>query len=258
MSSLERLRRLLATGRSLRGGARAAAAETVFTTHTPVPAGQRGLQPDEVEPVLGRLHRRRSGSRAGPSTTSAASIPATTGKPTNITPLALRTSRAANAVSRRHGEVARGMWQPLWRDRRGGGRADRLRDQRRAHDDVDGGTDAGVARSPSRTRLARPPRRSRRCGSGSQAIPDAELWEVRCALREALVDYVRAQSIRDRLARGEPPDYVEAAARVFDPARADDRLRAPDGDLQALLPSHAAIRTAACGCSRTTHARSRS
>ena len=31
-----------------------------------------------------------------------------------MTALALRTSRHANAVSRRHGEVARAMWQPLF------------------------------------------------------------------------------------------------------------------------------------------------
>ena len=31
--------------------------------------------------------------------------------------LALRASRAANGVSRRHGEVARGMWNDLWPDR---------------------------------------------------------------------------------------------------------------------------------------------
>ena len=49
------------------------------------------------------------------------------------------------------------------------------------------------------------------------AIPDAELWAVRCEQREALVHYVREQSVRDRLGRGETPDYVEAAARAFDP-----------------------------------------
>src|SRR6185295_17926748 len=40
----------------------------------------------------------------------------------------------------------------------------------------------------------------------------------RCQLRRALVDLVRQRSILDRLSRGEGLDYVEAAARVFDPA----------------------------------------
>ena len=49
------------------------------------------------------------------------------------------------------------------------------------------------------------------------AIPAAELWAVRRMLRPQLVEYTRAQSIRVRLARGEAPDYVEAAAIAFDP-----------------------------------------
>ncbi len=47
--------------------------------------------------------------------------------------------------------------------------------------------------------------------------PDAELWEARRALRTSLVEYVRERSVLDRLGRGEPPDYVEQAARFFDP-----------------------------------------
>jgi starch phosphorylase len=50
-----------------------------------------------------------------------------------------------------------------------------------------------------------------------QDIPDDELWAARCTQRSQLVDYVRAQSARDRLSRGEHRDYVEAAARAFDP-----------------------------------------
>jgi starch phosphorylase len=53
--------------------------------------------------------------------------------------------------------------------------------------------------------------------AGVDAIPDEELWAVRSELRAALVSFVRERSIRDRLGRLEDPDYVEAAARVFDP-----------------------------------------
>jgi starch phosphorylase len=49
-------------------------------------------------------------------------------------------------------------------------------------------------------------------------IPDAELWEVRSSMRQHFVELVRERSVRDRLARGEGSDYVEAAARVFDPS----------------------------------------
>ncbi len=48
-------------------------------------------------------------------------------------------------------------------------------------------------------------------------IPDAELWSVRHALRAALIRYVRERSVTERLGRGEAPEYVEQAARVFNP-----------------------------------------
>ena len=48
------------------------------------------------------------------------------------------------------------------------------------------------------------------------SIPDEELWQVRNTLRAALAEEVRRRSVRDRLDRGEPIDYVEAAARNFD------------------------------------------
>ena len=51
------------------------------------------------------------------------------------------------------------------------------------------------------------------------AIPDAELWAVRCRLRAALVEYVRERATVDRLARGEPRAYVQLAAHAFDPNR---------------------------------------
>jgi starch phosphorylase len=49
------------------------------------------------------------------------------------------------------------------------------------------------------------------------SIPQEELWQVRGDQRRVLIDYVREKSIRDRLGRGEEPDYVEQAARIFDP-----------------------------------------
>jgi starch phosphorylase len=53
--------------------------------------------------------------------------------------------------------------------------------------------------------------------AGIDAIPDAELWAVRNAMRADLVARVRERSVADRLERDEPLAYVEAAARAFDP-----------------------------------------
>ena len=138
------------------------------------------------------------------------------GEPFGISQFALRASRAANGVSRRHGEVARGMWNDLWPDR--------------ATDDVPIGHVTNGVHVP--TWLGAPMREllDRHLGDGwmdHQAdpatwagvddIPDEELWAVRSRQRAEFVEWVRAKSVLDRLGRDEPRGYVEAAATAFDP-----------------------------------------
>jgi starch phosphorylase len=50
-----------------------------------------------------------------------------------------------------------------------------------------------------------------------EAIPDEELWAVRNALAERLVGWVRSQTVTERLSRDERMEFVEQAARTFDP-----------------------------------------
>jgi len=215
LSSFERLRTLVAAGRPFEEALALVRDETVFTTHTPVAAGNEGYREAEVEPVLSDfiehlgiprhtfydLGRMQPGNRD---------------EPANITPLALRTSRAANGVSRRHGEVARGMWQSLWPGRSAA-------DVPIGH--VTNGVHTLSWMAPAmqalldrhlpadwRTRDSDPALWQR-----VLEIPDEEVWEVRCALRQDLIDFARERSVRDRLARGETPEYVEAAVQTFNP-----------------------------------------
>ena len=90
----------------------AARSRTVFTTHTPVPAGNDTYAPDEVTGAVGRL-----ADEAGLGSDGLLALgrtrPDDAGEPFGVTQFALRTSRKANGVSARHGEVAREMWQAL-------------------------------------------------------------------------------------------------------------------------------------------------
>jgi starch phosphorylase len=188
---------------------------TVFTTHTPVPAGndaypagevallleplleQRGL-PDREVLALGRTH------------------PEDEHEPFGITQLAIRTARATNAVSRRHGEVARQMWHELWPERP-------VEEVPITHVTNGVHVPTWIGR-PMRalldqhlgggwiTRAADPA-----TWDGIDAIPDADLLAVRREQRAALVDLVRERIPRDRLQRGEERSFVEAAEQAFDP-----------------------------------------
>src|SRR5918995_2934646 len=138
------------------------------------------------------------------------------GEEFGVSQFALRTSRAANGVSRRHGEVARGMWKDLWPGK--------------AVEDVPIGHVTNGVHVP--TWLGGPMRAllDRHLGdrwltraadpatwAPVREIPDEELWAVRGEQRAAFVDYVRAKSTVDRLGREDPRVYAEAAARAFEP-----------------------------------------
>jgi starch phosphorylase len=214
VSSMARVQlHMAATGESFEAALDAVRQRTVFTTHTPVPAGNEGYSRGEIEPVFGDFSR-ELGPRELPPFSLARMNPHNVDEPASITTLALRTSRAANGVSRRHGEVARAMWQPLWPDRR-------VEDVPIGH--ITNGVHLTSWMAASMQRLL-----SRHLGADwwqrrsdpslwerIQDIPDEELWAERTHLRERLVQFVRERSIRDRINRGEDPEYVAAAARVF-------------------------------------------
>jgi starch phosphorylase len=93
----------------------AAAAQIVFTTHTPVPAGNETYGRDELLRTLGGI----AAATGDPERFLALGRvdQGDGGQPSGLTVVGLRGSRSANAVSRRHGEVARAMWQSLHPDR---------------------------------------------------------------------------------------------------------------------------------------------
>jgi glycogen phosphorylase len=84
---------------------------TVFTTHTPVPAGNetfdRELARRRLEPLVERLG-------VPWETVGALGRSRPDDETFGLTPLALRAAARCNAVSRLHAEVARRMWAHLW------------------------------------------------------------------------------------------------------------------------------------------------
>ncbi|MGH7786789.1 MAG: alpha-glucan family phosphorylase [Candidatus Binatia bacterium] len=215
LSSFERARVQMSGGVSFADAMAHVRQQTIFTTHTPVPAGNEGYSAEEMEPVLGGFAEALGVSR-GEFYDFGRVSPGNEHDPISITPLALRASRTANGVSQRHGEVARGMWRPLWPGT--------------AAEDIPITHVTNGVHTPTwmgdpmqrlldrhlgpewRDRLTEPDWWER-----IEEIPDGELWAVRCELRRRLVDLARERSVLDRLSRGEPHEYVEAAARVFDP-----------------------------------------
>jgi len=109
---LERVRERIVEGVRLDDALQYVRDTTVFTTHTPVPAGHDVFPFHLMDkyfssyyPLLGLTRDAFLKPGLHPEAPSAGF---------NMTAFALRMSRYCNGVSKRHGEVARGMWRSLW------------------------------------------------------------------------------------------------------------------------------------------------
>ena len=88
-------------------------AGNVFTTHTPVEAGFDCFPPALLAKYLGPYAERLGIGLSGLLALGRRN-PADDGEPLNMAYLAVRGSGAVNGVSRLHGEVSRGIFQPLF------------------------------------------------------------------------------------------------------------------------------------------------
>jgi starch phosphorylase len=186
--------------------------KVVFTTHTPVPAGNETYRRDEFLAAFAGLP-----ARLGLDDEAFLGLcrvePDDTAERPGMTALALHLSERRNGVSRLHGEVAREMWQPLFRAG--------------SPDDVPIGHVTNGAHlptfigAPMRELLARHlgeswPREPVPSWEPVRDIPNSELWRARCQARARLVEFVREKSEQDGLLRGEQIEAILAVARCFD------------------------------------------
>lgn len=105
--------RMETDGLSFENALRETAAQTVFTTHTPVPAGHDRFSPEMVEEHLGPL-REQLGLSYDQLMSLGRIDPQNPEESFCMTVIGLKMSRTANAVSQLHGNVSRRMWSHLW------------------------------------------------------------------------------------------------------------------------------------------------
>jgi starch phosphorylase len=212
--TLERARELVAGGLSFEAAIVKTRGQNVFTTHTPVPAGNDEfplwLMDKYLAAVRDQLQLTReeffdlARHERGHSESFSMGI------------LALRTSDGRNAVSELHGQVSRRMWHFLWSDRReeevpisyvtngvhtANWMARRLKNLFNHH-----------LGSDWYNRLDEPD-----VWSKIDGIPDAELWAVRLHLKRKLAFYLR-ERVRDRwTAGGFHPVQVVSSGVLINP-----------------------------------------
>jgi len=215
--ALERLRLLMSEhGLSLDEAFEVARASSIFTTHTPVPAGIDVFPRHLTERYLGSYCRdlgiavdalHRLGSMPAGGDPDA---------PLNMAVLAIRNSGLTNAVSRIHGRVSRAMWTRLWP----GVPADDL-----PITHVTNGVHPGSWISDDLRNLfdrylgprwAEEPGDTRIWQRAAQ-IPAEELWRTHERRRERLVAFARRRLAAQLRSRGAGSAEVAAGAEVLDP-----------------------------------------
>ncbi|MGH7548405.1 MAG: alpha-glucan family phosphorylase, partial [Gemmatimonadales bacterium] len=112
---VERVRELVTGGTPFAEAVRRVRATSVFTTHTPVPAGHDTFSPEQVEQCTGPVWQEMGVSRE--DLFRLGHHPALDHDRFHMSVAAIRLSAWVSAVSRRHGEESRRIWGPLWPDR---------------------------------------------------------------------------------------------------------------------------------------------
>lgn len=212
--ALDRLRQFRRAGRSPYAALAAVRRSTIFTTHTPVPAGH-----DRFDPKLLWRYLAPLAAEAGLDRNALLALgrenPRDRREPFCMTLLALRTSDRCNGVSRLHGDVSRRMWQ-------------RAFGARRPEDVPIGSVTNGVHTrtwlAPEIEPLYRRYLRPQWNGAGPDAdwwrhverIPAGALWEMRCQLRARLVHFIRRRLEQQILARSGAVEELLAVYRTLD------------------------------------------
>lgn len=212
---LERIHERVSRGMGFEEALRQVQATTVFTTHTPVPAGHDVFPFPLMEKYFNAYWPALNLERD--TFLELGVHPAEPRAGFNMTAFALRASGYRNGVSRRHGEVARRMWQCLWPE---------LRTAEVPIDHVTNGVHIPTWIEPKLELLF-----NRYLGPNwledhdnplvwemVDEIPDAELWQTHYWLKIKLINAIRERTRRRWAADHVSSSMAMAGGVLLDPA----------------------------------------
>jgi glycogen phosphorylase len=211
---LERIRELVAAGKTFDEAANIVRPTTVFTTHTPVPAGSDEFPLWLVDKYFSSFWPQISLSREQFIELAHHILP--WGESFSMPILALKMSSKRNGVSEQHGKVARKMWSFLW---------PKLREDKVPITHITNGvhTSTWLARRIGylydhylgedwKEQVDEP-----EIWEKIDEIPDADLWSIRRHLKRKLTLYIRDRSRDQWMHANVHPVQVIASGVLLDP-----------------------------------------
>lgn len=188
---------------------------TIFTTHTPVPAGIDIFHPTLVEKYLNNVFQ-KFGLKKSEFLALGRRNSLDETEPFNMALMALRITAHANGVSKLHGDVSRKMWQSIWPN---------LPLNEVPIDHVTNGihTRSWISHEMSDLLLRylgpdwlkKPADQS--IWERAERIPDVELWRVHERRRERLVAFTRTRLVEQLKRRGASNKEIDAASETLNP-----------------------------------------
>jgi starch phosphorylase len=215
-ATLERWRRLVKRGMSIDNAKRAVRGSTVFTTHTPVPAGN-----DRFVPKLALKYIAPLGRGIGLSNDDLLALgredPENDREEFCMTVLALKLSARCNGVAALHGDTSRRMWTKVYG----------LRPKQHARvpiGHVTNGVHSQTWLAPEMRPLYQTYLRPKWNGAGpdddwwrrADRIPPKQLWEMRKLLRSRLVRFARQRLLEQAIRRHASEQELVDAQRALD------------------------------------------
>lgn len=188
----------------------------VFTTHTPVPAGNESFPIDLLRPHLEALQGEIG---IDPGTILAWGLPDRheNWHEFSMTIFGLRMANFANGVSELHGDVARRMWQHLW--------PERPVDEVPIGHITNGIHTATWVSAENAALFARylGPNWMEQSDAGElrehvDQIPSAELWRAHESSRTRLISHARELLVRQCRERNSPRQVIDMCHSALDPA----------------------------------------
>jgi starch phosphorylase len=211
---VERLRELTSGGVPHADAVAQVRARSLFTTHTPVPAGHDRFSVDQVLACAGPVWEEMGLSPE--AFLQIGSLPEDEHPLYHMTATAIRLSARINGVARQHGEVSRQLWHSLW-------------PQHRTEDVPIGSVTNGVhlptwMSNPLRQLLDRHfgegwLERESEPGfwEGVLTLDDVEVWGLHSEMKDALIAYIREEARRRWAERWKEAAHVVGAGTLISP-----------------------------------------
>jgi len=217
--TLELARELIAANPALsfKEAAQSVRERCVFTTHTPVAAGNDEFDPALVEKCFGPSFEQSLGLSHDEFLDMGRVHTDDDRESFGLTPLAIRMCRSTNGVSRKHGEVSRALWKELW--------PERPSPEEIPITHITNGVHAPTWVSPLLRALYEKQLGkdwTKRIGEKElwresiEKITDEELWQAHHLQKQRLISFIRHRSFHARMSRNESMEYTESARTMFD------------------------------------------